>query len=128
MTAGKLLTRKRLFLIPVYDDVVRYAFDRPKEIWTALRDALRQDDGSFTAGLEELIKRAGIPARITPLRVLDIALWMRYRSHHTGHSCVGPALTRFPLMPRRGQPCGLDSSRSTLRTVLACRSRVRRIW
>jgi len=62
VAAGKLLTRKRLFLIPVHDDAVRYASDRPKEIWTALRDALRQGDGSFTAGLEELIKRAGMPA------------------------------------------------------------------
>lgn len=89
VTAGKLLARKRPSLIPVYDDVVRCAFGRPKEIWTALRDALRQDDGSFRAVLEELIVRAGVPAQITPLRALDVALWMRHRSRHTGHGCVG---------------------------------------
>jgi Family of unknown function (DUF6308) len=89
VTAGKLLARKRPSLIPVYDDVVRCAFDRPKEIWKALRDALRQDDGSFRAVLEDLCKRAGIPSEITPLRALDVALWMRHRSHHTGHGCVG---------------------------------------
>lgn len=89
VTAGKLLARKRPSLIPVYDDVVRCAFGHPKEIWKALRDALRQDDGSFRAVLEDLIKRAGIPAEITPLRALDVALWMRHRPQHTGHGCVG---------------------------------------
>jgi hypothetical protein len=89
VTAGKLIARKRPSLIPVYDDVVRCAFGRPKEIWTALRDALRQDDGSFRVALEDLIKRAEIPAEITPLRALDVALLMRHRSHHTGHSCGG---------------------------------------
>jgi len=89
VTAGKLLARERPALIPVYDDVVRCAFDRPKEIWKALRDALRQDDGSFRAELEKLSKRAEIPAGITPLRALDVALWMRHRSHHTGYGCGG---------------------------------------
>jgi hypothetical protein len=89
VTAGKLLARKRPSLIPVYDDVVRCAFGRPKEIWKALRDALRQDDGNFRAVLDDLSKRAGIPAEITPLRALDVALWMRHRSHHTGYGCVG---------------------------------------
>jgi hypothetical protein len=89
VTAGKLLARKRPSLIPVYDDVVRCAFDWPKEIWTALRDALRQDGGSFRAVLEDLIKRAGIPAETTPLRALDVVLWMRHRSYHIGHGCAG---------------------------------------
>ena len=89
MTAGKLLARKRPSPIPVYDDVVRCAFGRPKEIWQALYTALRQDDGSFRAVLQNLIERAGIPAEITPLRVLDVALWMRHRPHHSSHGCVG---------------------------------------
>jgi hypothetical protein len=89
VTAGKLLARKRPSLIPVYDDVVRCAFDWPREIWKALRDALRQDGGSFRAVLEDLSKRSGIPAEITPLRALDVVLWMRHRSHHTGHGCAG---------------------------------------
>jgi hypothetical protein len=89
VTAGKLLARKRPSLIPVYDNVVRCAFDHPKEIWTALRDALRKDDGSFWKVLEDLIKGAGIPEEITPLRALDVALWMCHWPHHTGHGCVG---------------------------------------
>jgi hypothetical protein len=89
VTAGKLLARKRPSLIPVYDDVVRCAFGRPREIWKALREALRQDDGSFRTTLEELMKRAGIPAEVTPLRTLDVTVWMRHRSLHTGHGCIG---------------------------------------
>ncbi len=89
VTAGKLLARKRPSLIPVYDDIVRCAFGRPKEIWKALHDALRQDDSSLRAVLEDLIKRAGIPAEITLLRTLDVALWMRHRPYHTGHRCFG---------------------------------------
>ena len=61
MTAGKLLARKRPCLIPAHDNVVRCAFERPKEIWTALRDALRQDDGSFRAVLEELRTGRSVP-------------------------------------------------------------------
>jgi hypothetical protein len=89
VTAGKLLARKRPRLIPVYDDVVRCAFGRPREFWTALRVALRQDSGSFRVVVEDLIKRSGIPDGISPLRGLDVALWMRHRSHHTGHGCAG---------------------------------------
>jgi hypothetical protein len=35
------------------------------------------------AVLEDLSKRAEIPAEIGPLRALDVALWMRHRPHHT---------------------------------------------
>jgi hypothetical protein len=89
VTAGKLLARKRPSLIPVYDDVVRCAFGQPLDIWKALHEALRQDDGSFRTTLEDLMKRAGIPLKVTPLRALDVALWMRHRSHHTGQRCAG---------------------------------------
>ena len=89
VTAGKLLARKRPSLIPVYDDVVRCAFGRPKDIWKALHNALRQDDGSFLTVLQNLMRRAGIPAEVTPLRALDVTLWMRHRPFHTGHGCGG---------------------------------------
>jgi hypothetical protein len=89
VTAGKLLARKRPSLIPVYDDVVRCAFGRPRGFWTVLRDALRQDDGRFREVLEDLGKRAGLPVQVTPLRALDVVLWVRHRPHHTGHGCGG---------------------------------------
>jgi hypothetical protein len=89
VTAGKLLARKRPALIPVYDDVVRCAFGHPQDIWKALHEALLRDDGSFRGTLEDLVKRAGIPVKVTPLRALDVTLWIRHRSHHTGHRCAG---------------------------------------
>lgn len=89
VTAGKLLARKRPALIPVYDDIVRCAFGRPKEFWKALRAVLRQDGGSFRTVVENLKERAGLPEQITPLRTLDVAVWMRHREEHTAHGCVG---------------------------------------
>jgi len=87
--AGKLLARKRPALIPVYDDVVRCAFGWPQNVWTALRDALRQEDGSFRVTLNDLKHRAELPCHVTPLRVLDVTVWMRHRPLHTGHRCNG---------------------------------------
>jgi hypothetical protein len=87
--AGKLLARKRPSLIPVYDEIVRCAFGWPENIWTALQDALRQDDGSFRTVLEDLKKQAGVPQQVSLLRTLDVAIWMRHRPLHTGHRCTG---------------------------------------
>jgi Family of unknown function (DUF6308) len=87
--AGKLLARKRPSLIPVYDNVVRCAFGRPKGFWRALREALRQDGGSFRITVQDLMERSGVPEQVTPLRTLDVAVWKRHRKLHTGHGCAG---------------------------------------
>ena len=89
VTAGKLLARKRPSLIPVYDNVVRCAYGWPQNFWTALHDALRQKEASFLTTLNDLKQRASLPCQVTPLRVLDVAVWMRHRPVHTGHRCVG---------------------------------------
>lgn len=89
VTAGKLLARKRPSLIPVYDNVVRCAYAWPQNFWAALHDALRQGNGSFLATLNGLKQRSSIPCQVTPLRVLDVAVWMRHRPLHTGYRCRG---------------------------------------
>ncbi len=89
VTAGKLLARKRPSLIPVYDNVVRCAYDWPENVWMALHDALRQESGSFLATLNDLKQRSSLPCQVTPLRVLDVVVWMRHRPLHTGHGCRG---------------------------------------
>lgn len=89
VTAGKLLARKRPALIPVYDGVVRCALGWPKDFWTALRVALRHNNGQLRAEIERLMMRAKVPSEVTPLRGLDVAVWMRHRSSHTGYQCVG---------------------------------------
>jgi hypothetical protein len=51
VTAGKLLARKRPRLIPVWDNVVRCAFGRPKRAWrwldSILREKARRPPGSW---------------------------------------------------------------------------------
>jgi hypothetical protein len=74
VTAGKLLARKRPALIPVYDNMVRCAYGWPQNAWTALRDALCQEDGSFLAALNDLKQRSGLPGQVTLLRVLDVVV------------------------------------------------------
>jgi hypothetical protein len=54
-----------------------------------LRNALRQDGGSFRAALDDVRQRAELPCQVTPLRVLDVTIWMRHRSLHTGSRCSG---------------------------------------
>jgi hypothetical protein len=87
--AGKLLARKRPCLIPVYDEVVRCAFGRPDNIWQAMREALQRNDGAFRAALEDIARKAEIPAGVTLLRALDVTIWMRHRPSHTGYRCAG---------------------------------------
>jgi hypothetical protein len=89
VTAGKLLARKRPALIPVYDGIVRCAMGWPKDFWAALRYALRQNDGQLRADIERLLKHAEVPPAVTPLRGLDVAIWMRHRSSHSGYRCAG---------------------------------------
>jgi Family of unknown function (DUF6308) len=74
--ASKLLARKRPRLIPIVDSVVResYSLTFHDNSWVALRDALmdRQLRDQIDA-----IRPAGSPSRITTLRLLDVAAWMR---------------------------------------------------
>ncbi|MGW3148890.1 DUF6308 family protein [Streptomyces sp. NPDC001177] len=44
VTAGKVMTRKRPRLLPVYDQVVRCAAGRPRRFWLALHTALRANN------------------------------------------------------------------------------------
>lgn len=72
--AGKLLARKRPALLPVYDDIVRCALGRPPNFWTALRDALRRDDFRLLEDIRAIKSASEIPAEVTELRTLDVAV------------------------------------------------------
>jgi hypothetical protein len=92
VTASKLLARKRPHLLPVYDDVVRCALQHPvNDNWAALRAALRADGNALDQKLHGLREAAEIDPRVSALRVLDVALWMRHHSSHTRKHCGGPA-------------------------------------
>ncbi len=95
VTAGKLMARKRPALVPVYDRVVRCALERPKGFWTWLDELLQTADGALERRLLEARDEAGVPETVTPLRVLDVIIWMRHRPTHVEGRC-----------PRHGLPAG----------------------
>lgn len=84
VTAGKLLARKRPRLLPVYDDVVRCVLGAPKDVWLALDDALA--DPKLQRLVAEL--RPVAPERVSALRVVDVAVWMRHHKAHGRGECA----------------------------------------
>lgn len=73
--ASKLLARKRPRLLPVIDSVVRKGLPLGPEPARELRDAL--SDPPRRKALEALRPR-GVSCRISTIRLLDAAVWMRY--------------------------------------------------
>ena len=93
--ASTLLARKRPRLVPVYDRVGRCAYGLPDEQWGWMLQAF-QDDGAYQGGKarlhDELVaarEAARVPERISPLRVLDVIVWMRHRPVHLENGCPG---------------------------------------
>lgn len=82
VTASKLLARKRPRLIPIYDQQVSQLVDLGKGAswWISLREALTSD---VRTHLEVAHQAAELGPMITPLRTLDVILWMRARRHST---------------------------------------------
>jgi hypothetical protein len=79
VTAGKLCARKRPTLAPIYDEHVRTAVGSPPSWWKMIADAYL--DTALTGRLEQLHAQAGLPAHVSSLRALDIAIWMRQHGH-----------------------------------------------
>lgn len=74
-TASKIMARKRPKLIPITDDRVASLVGREGDYWLQWYKAL--SDGTGLPERLDLIKeRAGISQNPTPLRVLDVVLWM----------------------------------------------------
>ncbi|RAO31428.1 hypothetical protein ONO23_03823 [Micromonospora noduli] len=89
VTAGKLLARKRPKLIPVYDGVVSCALGTGTGFWKWLHGILREDDCVLAQQLDALCREADLPAAISRLRILDVAVWMRHRNDHRDAACPG---------------------------------------
>lgn len=76
VTAGKLLARKRPRLIPVFDSVIESALQPPPDrFWVTLRAALRDDERRAAV---EALRPPGLTMRVSTLRLLDVAIWMRF--------------------------------------------------
>lgn len=74
---AKLLARKRPKLLPVYDSVVEVAI-APDDAWWRIIAAFFSDVDRV-AQLEHVRREAGAERALSPLRTLDVVLWMRYR-------------------------------------------------
>ena len=85
--AGKVLARKRPRLIPVWDNVVKCAFGRPRNAWLWLDGRLQ--DHRLRDELDQLHKAAQLSDLVSRLRVLDVVMWMRHRRGHRRAACPG---------------------------------------
>lgn len=77
---SKLMARKRPALIPVYDKVVasQLGLDGTRHMWTQFHEWVNRSEGGETVvnRARGLRAEAGLPAQVTPLRVIDVVLWM----------------------------------------------------
>lgn len=80
-TAAKLIARKRPRLFPVYDEVVARQLGTKAAHLEPVRLALRHDDGALHRRLLDLRGRAGLPAEVPVLRILDVLAWMQGKGH-----------------------------------------------
>jgi len=77
-TTSKLMARKRPQLIPIYDSVVGWVLGLKdsRGHWAGMREAVRADGGALhhrAVGLQDV---PGVGPEVSPLRVLDVVLWM----------------------------------------------------
>lgn len=91
VVADRILARKRPRLIPVWDQVVRCALGRPQVggVWESLDRVVRTSGGAVADRLTGLHEKAALGPEVAPLRVLDVAVWMRHRPTHRPHDCRG---------------------------------------
>lgn len=74
--AGKLMARKRPWLVPIFDGVIREALRPPRRrFWASMRAALADDDRRNRI---DRLRPPGLTMKVTTLRLLDVAVWMRH--------------------------------------------------
>lgn len=89
--ASKVIARKRLHLVPIYDSIVAEAAGLPgsRDQWTHWFSAFHGKGG--TAGVESLqdIREKSGQDHLSLLRVLDIVVWMERRGGDNVFETVG---------------------------------------
>ncbi|WP_062381184.1 DUF6308 family protein [Demequina pelophila] len=80
---SKLIARKRPLLLPVYDSVVRdvLGLKGPRHHWTRMREIMTADGNSVETRATEIRDEAGVDPIVTPLRIVDVILWMEGKAH-----------------------------------------------
>jgi hypothetical protein len=76
-TASKIMARKRPHLIPIYDSVVGplMGLKDSRGQWDLWHEVLTSNT-DLPERLKALRTSAGLPDRISELRVMDVVLWM----------------------------------------------------
>jgi hypothetical protein len=74
---------------PVYDEVVACADGWPERLWDRLPPRLHEKDGELATHLAAARAAAGVAPSASPLRVLDVIVWMRHHDEHVSSSCPG---------------------------------------
>ena len=83
--AGKLLAAKRPGLIPIYDQHVRDALGWPKgHFWVAMQASMTEAHGAVTDAI------ADAKVNVTPLRAVDIVVWMHQHGWKSAASRLEP--------------------------------------
>ncbi|MDE0573474.1 DUF6308 family protein [Demequina sp. B12] len=79
---SKLLARKRPGLFPIYDSVVAKVLGLQGSLnhWTLMHEVMTANGCELWNRAERLGADAGLGAHVTPLRVVDIVLWMHGKS------------------------------------------------
>jgi hypothetical protein len=83
-TAGKLISRKRPHLVPVFDQVVNSAIGAPRRYWLWWQGQFADD--SIARAAENFRRDVGGIDHVSLLRCLDVAIWM----HATGRGKNAP--------------------------------------
>ena len=75
---SKLLARKRPALLPIYDSVVAtvLGLSGSRDHWSLMRDIMTADGCAVREQAEKLRVEARVDDTVTPLRIVDIVLWM----------------------------------------------------
>jgi len=104
-TTSKLIARKRLRLAPIFDSVVERELGLGGSLghWAGMRAALRDEDRSLHERARALHSSAGISSVVTPLRVVDIVIWMHGKDHARSDEL---ALSEGLVAPAHHEPIG----------------------
>jgi hypothetical protein len=81
VSTSKLLARKRLGLLPIYDAMIDRALglDGSRGLWLGIHEMVTRDSKALYEHLVSLRDGAHLPQTVTPLRALDVILWRNER-------------------------------------------------
>lgn len=76
--ASKLLAAKRPELIPIFDKHVNEALSLPTSKWAFWQQVARDDRSrNLLESIEAAKSEAQVPGAVSPLRAIDVVVWMR---------------------------------------------------